>query len=110
MNKTITRPSNRSYTQADGTVEVLTPSYNAPSAQVSFNTNCTTGTLAVKVKYHPEADAEVLYDEDGTTPLVIDLTALKSFQLYEKWVYSIVLTPTSVDGTYTPLVASGSFK
>lgn len=99
----------QTFTQADGNIEVLTPLRDMPSCQVSFNTTSTTGTLAVFAKYHPSAKEEVVFDQDGTTPLVIDLSSVKSFQLYDKWVYSFIFKPTSVDGNYTPCITSGVF-
>lgn len=96
-----------SYTQADGAVEVNAPSFHEPVNQVSFSTDSTTGTIAVRAKYHPKADFETVYEDDGVTALVIDLTDLESFQLFDKWVYSFEFTPTGVDATYTPCLASG---
>ena len=99
---------NKSFTQADGEVEVVTPSYDDSCTQVSFKTDSTTGTLAVYAKYHPDADKEPILEEDGTTPLVVNLASDNhTFQLFDKWVYSFVFVPTSVNNTYTPLVASG---
>ena len=100
---------NTSYTQADGTVEIITPSWHSDVVQISFATDSSVGVLNVSAKYHPLADPEIVYEEDGTTPLVIDLTATKSFQLADKWVYSLLFTPTLVDVSYTPLLASGDF-
>ena len=97
----------QSFTQASGVVEVNTPSYHDATTQVSFATDSTTGTLAVKAKYNQFADAEVVYEEDGTTPLVVDLSAPKSFQLFDKWVFSLEFTPTGVDASYNVCVASG---
>ena len=101
------KQTNQSYTQADGAVEVRTPNYYEPTTQVSFSTDSTAGTVAVRAKYHPDADFETVYEDDGTTALVIDLTDLKSFQLFDKWVYSFEFTPTGVDVSYTPCIASG---
>ena len=98
-----------SYTQADGAIEIKSPSWHSDTCQVSFDTDSTTGTIAVTAKYHPLAKVEVLYEEDGTTPLVIDLTDLKTFQLKDKWCYSLIFTPTDVDESYKPLVISGEF-
>ncbi len=97
----------KSFTQADGAVEVFTPSFHEPVSQVSFSTDSTAGTLAVRVKYHPKADFETLYESDGTTPVVITLASHKTFQLFDKWVYSFEFTPTDVDASYTPLIAVG---
>lgn len=97
----------QAFTQADGVVVVENISWYYPCTQVSFSTDSTVGTLTVKAKYHPEADFETIYDEDGTTPLEIDLTNLKSFQLRDKWVHSLEFTPTGVDVSYTPLLTTG---
>lgn len=97
------------FTQSDGVVEVVTPSWQREVNQVSFATDSTTGTLAVQVKYHPKANPEVLEDEDSTA-VEIDLTAPKTFQLTDKWVYSLIFTPTGVDASYTPLIASGDMQ
>ena len=100
----------QSFTQADGLVEVVTPSWHDSSCQVSWKTDSTTGTVAVYAKYHPDADMEAVLDEDGVTPLVIDFSdtaTVKTFQLFDKWVYSLYFDPTGVDATYTPLIASG---
>lgn len=98
-----------SYDQEDGTVEIISHSYHDNTLQCSFATDSTTGTLAVQARYHKDADPEIVYEADGTTALVIDLTSLKTFQLKEKWVYSLIFTPTGVDATYTPILASGRF-
>ena len=95
------------FTQADGIVEAKTASYHDPVTQVSVATDSTTGTLAVKAKYNQYSDAELVYEEDGTTPLVIDLASLKSFQLFDKWVWCLEFEPTDVDASYTITVASG---
>ena len=100
------KDENRSYTQADGVVEVKTPNYYEPVEQVSFATDSTVGLIGVRAKYHPDADFETVYDDEAN-PLFIDLTDLKSFQLYDKWVYSFEFTPTGVDATYTPCIGSG---
>jgi hypothetical protein len=97
----------QSFTQADGAVEVLTSSWHDSTTQVSFATDSTTGTVAVSARYFPNAEAEPVLESDGETAVVIDLTAPQTFQLFDKWVYSFVFTPTSVDATYTPLIASG---
>lgn len=102
-----TKRINDSFTQADGAVVITTPSFDEPTSQVSFATDSTTGTVAIRAKYHPDADFETVYEDDGATALVIDLTNLKSFQLFDKWVYSFEFTPTDVDASYTPCVASG---
>jgi hypothetical protein len=96
-----------SFTQADGAVEVLTPSWHDTCTQVSFSTDSTVGTVAVEARYFEGAEAEPVLEDDGVTQVVIDLTDIKTFQLFDKWVYSFVFTPTSVDATYTPLIASG---
>lgn len=96
-----------SYVQSDGAVEVVNASWHYPCTQVSVSTDSTAGLLGVKVKYHPEGDFEVVYAEDGVTPLTIDLTNVKSFQLQDKWVYSLEFTPVGVDNSYTPLLATG---
>lgn len=101
------KTKNKSFTQTDGVQEVLTPNYHMPFTQVSFDTNSTTGSVLVKVKYHPDSAFENLYEEDGVTPLSIDLTNLKTFQLEQKWVYSFCFEPTNVDASYTPLISSG---
>ena len=99
---------NESYTQDDGAIELETYSYNNDVNQVSWLTDSTTGTLAVSVKYHPLAQAEKLLDEDGSTQLIIDLSDPESFIIYDKFVYSIIFTPTDVDESYTPLLTSGT--
>jgi hypothetical protein len=96
-----------SYTQSGGTIELKTQSYHAPVHQVCFATDSTTGTLAIKARYHPLADVVVVYDEDNITPLVIDLTVPQPFKLEDNWVWSIIFEPTGVDASYKPLITSG---
>jgi hypothetical protein len=105
----IIKQENSSFTQADGAIEIPTPSSDSPSQQVAFATDSTAGTVAVTAKYHFASDAVIVYEEDGTTPLVIDLTDIKPFQLYDKWVHSFIFTPTGVDVSYTPCLSSGIF-
>lgn len=100
---------NKTYTQLDGPIEIKNTWHTADS-QVSFSTSSTTGTITVEAKYHPDADFEVIFESDGVTPLIIDLTSLKTFQLLGKWVYSYRFTPSNVDATYTPCLASGYFQ
>ncbi len=95
------------YTQSDGVAVMNTPSYHEPVNQVSFYSTCTTGTLLVEVKYHPKANWEIQTVAGDVTPLVIDLSAPKTFQLFDKWVYSFRFTPTGADGEYSPMLASG---
>ncbi|EJM1555566.1 hypothetical protein ACOB3G_002335 [Vibrio cholerae] len=97
----------KTFTQADGAVILTESTYHRTSHQVSFSTTATTGTLAVEVKYHPFADFEPLLDEDGVTPVVVDLSAPKTFQLKDKWVHSFKFTPTGVDGEYKVLIGTG---
>ncbi len=101
-----TKIKSNTFTQADGVVEVKT-NWHKPDLQVSFGTDSTAGTVAVAAKYHPTSEFETIFEEDGTTPLVINLTDLKTFQLLGKWVYSLQFTPSGVDVSYTPCIAQG---
>lgn len=97
-------------TQLDGTVVVDNINWHNPVTQVSFSTDASSGSVQVKVKYHPDANFETIYEDDGVTPLEVNLTNLKSFQLINKWVHSFEFTPVSVVGSYSVHVASGSFE
>lgn len=92
-----------SYAQSDGTVTVKNVNWHEPVTQLSFSTTATTGTITVRVKYHPDADFE--NPEDSV--LVVDVTNLKSHQFYDAWLYSFEFTPTGLDGTYTPCICAG---
>lgn len=98
--------SNPSYTQADGAVVVNTPSRGILGHQVSFGGDATVGTLAFEVKYHKDANFETLFESDGTTPKVVDLSSAQTFEA-EGIVHSFQVTPTGVDASYKVLVISG---
>lgn len=98
---------NLTFTQADGAVEILPPNnWSLEGHQISFGGDATSGTLAFEVKYHKEANFEVLYLADGTTPKVVDLANIQSF-VAEGVVYSFKVTPTAVDAGYKVLIISG---
>lgn len=99
------------YDQQSGPQEVATPDWNSPTHQITIATDSTIGTVEVEAKYHPQGDFELLTEDDGSTPLVIDLSSnKKSFQIHGKWLYALKFIPTNVDNTYTPLIASGEMK
>lgn len=87
-------------TQADGVQEITTPSRHVSTCQVSIGTAASAGTLTVKAKYHVDGNFETVYEADGTTPLSLDVSDLKTFQLVDKWVYSLQFTPTGLNAPY----------
>lgn len=95
------------FTQASGAQEVKTPNKHLSTVQVSIGGDAVVGSLEIKAKYHYDATFETVYEEDGVTPLTVDLSDKKSFQLLDKWVHSIQVTPTGVVGSYTVCMVSG---
>lgn len=98
--------NNLSYTQEDGAIVINTPSRGILGHQVSFGGDATTGTLSFEVKYHKEANFETLYESDGTTAKVVDLSAPQTFEA-EGIVHSFRVTPAGVDASYKVLIISG---
>ena len=98
--------TNPEYTQDDGIVEIPAASQSLLGHQVSFGGDATTGTLAFEKKHHKDANFETLYEIDGTTPKVVDLSAPRTFQA-EGIIHSFRVTPVSVDASYKVLVVSG---
>lgn len=92
-----------SYSQADGVITVKNVNWHEPVTQLSFSTTATTGTITVRVKYHPDAD----FENPEDTPVIIDVTDLKSKQFYDAWLYEFEFTPNGLDGEYTPCICVG---
>ncbi|BAV80933.1 hypothetical protein [Vibrio phage RYC] len=94
------------FTQVQGSQSLRAPEYFSDLLQVTIGTEATAGTIAIHAQYAPTGNWEVVYEDDGTTALVIDATAPKTFQLVDKGVHAIRFTPTGVDAEYHVTVAS----
>ncbi len=92
-------------TQAGGATTLEMGQWRAPMTQVSFSFTGNTddlGSLAFHVKYHPDANWEVLLDAAGAARTVTLSDAdLQSFTIVNNWVHEIRVTPTGVTGSYS---------
>ena len=96
-------------TQADGAVELNLVANNASDADTFvisvLDGSGTSGTLAISIRTYNTADgnakskAETLYDSSDAA-VTIDLSAVKSVVIEKQKVSSIIVTPTSVVGSY----------
>ena len=93
-------------TQASGAVELLPANPSSLSHQISFGGDPVSGSLAVEVKYASGANYEPLLDQDGISPVVIDLSQPETFNI-DAALVSLRFTPTSVVGDYKVIIASG---
>lgn len=93
-------------TQASGAVELIPVNPSSLSHQISFGGDPVSGSLAVEVKYAAGANYEPLLDQDGSTPVVIDLSQPETFNI-DTALASLRFTPTSVVGDYKAIIASG---